>query len=145
MEMKLHIARQIPMWQQRIQKVILKLYSDRSLQGSVGSVVPLPNLYIASSTRVITYPESNYLESKMATKLYKVPLFRIELYRIENDNFIVNLETKIGCITRPLSPSKLAFLKTCRWPSSGTSLRLASLLHLWHYRYSVTIFLLFRC
>ena len=56
-------------------------------------------------------------------------LFRVELFRIEKSNFIINLGTKICCKTRSfflpgaLRPSRSAFVNTCHWSSSGTSLR----------------------
>ena len=91
----------------------------------------------------VTYPVSNNLESKMATKLSKVELLRIELYRID-DNVNVNLETKYGCMIWPFSSLCVLRFSRSTFDESGcTSPRFAPTFRVFH-KYGVTMFLLFQ-
>ena len=96
--------------------------------------------------RRVASPESNCSESKIATKL-----FIAELYRIEKSNLFIKLETKCSCMTWTssvqgfLRPSRLAFVKTCLWSSSGTSLDSSCFaLVLVHYQFGVIYLLKFK-
>ena len=88
--------------------------------------------------RRVASTKSNCSESKIATKL-----FIAELYRINNSNFYIKLETKCSCMTWTssvqgfLRSSRLAFVKTCLWSSSGTSLGSCFALLLVHYHFGV--------
>ena len=83
---------------------------------------PHTNWAAKTKHKGVASSESKHLKPKIATKI-----FSVELFRIENTIYKINLETKIGCMTRPFSlrcilrPCRSAFVKTYHWSSSGTS------------------------